>query len=128
MRRKKYTIDISNLNSCKELKRELERIYPDCKLDISTFKLSAYETYIPTVKVDLEALISRINSYIYINGDKIVTKRELVKIARISRPTIDRLCDLGVLTNHHTHYAFSKTPLSEILTIVKNYIEKTKKA
>lgn len=128
MRRKKYTIDISSLNSCKELKRELERIYPDCKLDISTFKLSAYETYIPTVKVDLEALISRINRYIYINGDKIVTKREFVKIARISRPTIDRLCDLGVLTNSHTHYAFGNPSLSEILTTVKNYIEKTKKA
>ena len=126
MRRKKYTIDISNLNSCKELKRELERIYPNYKLDISTFKLSAYETYTPKIKVDINALISRIEWYIYKNGDKKVTKKEFVKVARISRPTIDRLCDLGVLTPKCIHYGFTGT-LSEILANCKNYMEITKK-
>ena len=97
MRRRKYDIDISKLDISKELHAILKYQYPGLNLDVNSFRLMAYESYIPTVRVDLGAVLERLKRFVYINGDRCVNRCELKHIAKISLPTIDRLCRLGIL-------------------------------
>lgn len=95
-RRRKHTIDISRLDCRKDLRDEIRQKY-HIDLDIKTFKLEAYETYSPTIRIDLKPVIERLERYIYINGDAVVSKKKLVNILKISRPTIDRYMRLGII-------------------------------
>lgn len=124
-RRRKYTIDISHLDCCEILRNEITQKY-HIDLDITTFKVEGYESYTPTIRIDIKAVIKRLERYIYINGDKIVPKSLLVKISKISRPTIDRLLKLGVI-NYHTYNTYGgEFLLTSTLNQLKEYEESKK--
>ena len=116
-RRRKHTIDISHLYCCKALRDEIKQRY-NIDVDITTFKVEAYETYTPTIRIDLKPVIERLERYIYINGDAVVTKKKLVNILKISRPTIDRYLRLGIIQNDRG--------LSSMLNQLKEYEESKK--
>ena len=118
MRRRKYDIDISTLDISKELHAILKYRYPELNLDINSFRLVAYESYTPTVRVDLGAVLERLKRFVYINGDRSVNRCELMRIAKISLPTIDRLCKIGAL---------SVGFLSHTIKCIEEYQEKIKK-
>lgn len=125
-RRKKHIIDISShLEIAQYLNKEFKWLYPNLDLDITTFKIEAYETYTPTTRIDIEALISRLERYIHINGDSIVNKSTLVKITKITRPTIDRLIRLGII--HNETEKWSNFRLLTTTNQIKEYYEKSKK-
>lgn len=58
--------------------------------DINTLKITGYEQYNPTFEV-YAAFIENLKIYIHINGNRVVRKKELAHIGRISRPSLDRL-------------------------------------
>lgn len=126
-RRRKHTIDISYLYCCKALRDEIKQRY-NIDLDITTFKVEAYETYTPTIRIGLKAVINRLERYIYINGDADVSKKKLVNILKISRPTIDRLIRLGIIQidRYLTPTLNIEFRLSSTLNQLKGYEESKK--
>ena len=61
----------------------------------------------PRIK-DLEIILERIERYVSINGDKTVGKKELCRIMKISRPTLDKWIDNGfiVMTSKTAEFGY----------------------
>ena len=128
-RRRKYELNISRLHISKELKREIENLFFHQKidLDINSFRLIAYESYTPTIRIDLDAVINRLKRYIYINGDQTLTKSTLLKVIKISRPTADRLMRLGVFEADGWDKYGGQYNLANVLKSIEEYQKKAQK-
>lgn len=114
-RRRKFTITAPDLLN-EIIAGGIKKIH-GIDIDPHSIMIEAYALHTPTIRVDVEAIISRLERYIYINGDKDVDKSQLQKITKISRPTINRLFKIGILKP-----TISKTYiLSSIVEQLKDY-------
>ena len=91
-------------------------------MDIKTLTITGYETHTYTPKYYRDFIL-RLKRYININGNKIVNKLELASIGRISRPTIDKMINAGLIVYENEfriyEYRFN------LQNIVKKYNEFT---
>jgi len=97
-RRAQIVIDAKDLDVYDQLINEIKAKGYDVDENTATIEIHALAGYEPTVCKDLYILEDRLNNYIAVNGNKRVTKTELCKIARISRPTLNRWIEMGVIS------------------------------
>ena len=100
MRRKKITVSVNELPE--EIKTGVIE-YIEKKngnMDNSTLMIVGLEQHIYTPKCHID-FIKRLKKYVHINGNRIVCKKELAAIGGISRPTIDKMIDNGVILSEY---------------------------
>lgn len=97
-RRAQIVIDVKDLDVYDQLINEIKAKGYDVDENTTTIEIHALAGYEPTVCKDLYALKDRLNNYIIVNGNKRVTKTELCKIARISRPSLNRWIKMWVIS------------------------------
>ena len=94
--RAKIKIDAKELSVYQSLVNELEQKGHTIS-DNSQITITFLAPYKSRPAADLNLIYGRLNRYISINGNKVVTKKELTKILRISRPTLDEWINKGWL-------------------------------
>lgn len=97
-RRAQIVIDAKDLDVYDQLINEIKAKGYDVDENTATIEIHALSRYEPTIGKDLSELENRLNNYVDINGNRRVTKTELCKIARISRPTLNRWIEMGVIS------------------------------
>ena len=97
-RRANIIIDAKKLDIYKALLEEIKAKGYPIDENTTTIKIHALAEYKETIYKDLGKLEDRLNNYIAINGNKRVSKNELCKILRISRPTLNRWIKKGFIS------------------------------
>lgn len=122
MRRKRINIKIHDLPVDVQ-KVICEYVQNECaNMDIKTLTITGYETHTYTPKC-YNDFILRLKRYIKINGNRIVNKLELASIGKISRPTIDKMINAGLIVyeNEFRRYEYK----FNLQNIVEKYKEFT---
>ena len=104
-RRRKITIQASELESFETLVRELHQRPEFAGFDPSSLHIWAYERYEPKLK-DADAILRRFDywlgvhkgeRYLMVNGSRLFNKKELAEALGVARPTLDRWITNGWL-------------------------------
>ena len=123
MRRKKISIHISELTD--DIRSSLVGFINDRfnNIDINSITITGMELHEYTPRT-FGAFIENIRLYVDINGNKVVNKRQLAKIGKITRPTLDKMiqemlvvprefCECGVINrDYYIYYMKHKEELS----------------
>jgi len=88
--RKKIGISLSDLTICEAVLKEIREKNLLKNHDPKTIKIVAYEKYTPKTTKNIQDMIYQLEFYIKEHGNKRVTKKELCKIIRITRPTLNK--------------------------------------
>lgn len=107
-RRKQVTIDIKSLGIYGDLLAELKKSDVNSEWDFDSFQIVGRCKYQPKTRI-APKMVTNIERYIQINGNKRVLKNELCHIAKISRPTLDRLLDNDILHLNNLVYKWPST-------------------
>lgn len=125
MRRKKISIHISELTD--DIRSSLVGFINDRfnNVDINSITITGMEQHEYTPRT-FGTFIENIRLYVDINGNKVVNKRQLAKIGKITRPTLDKMiqemlvvprafCECGVINrDYYIYYMKHKEELSYI--------------
>lgn len=128
-RRRKITIQASELECFETLVRELQQRPEFAGFDPSSLHVWAYERYEPKLK-DADAILRRFDywlgvhkseRYLMANGSRLFNKKELAEALGVARPTLDRWITNGWLESCHVQISaggdtlFAANAVREIL-------------
>lgn len=131
-RRKVHKIPAKEISICKEIIDELRKRSDFAEYDLSTIEISAKKKVVPRIR-NIDRAIDNLKRYIAINHDFIKTihgvpvtsKKEIVKMLRVSRPTLDKWISDGFITPIRSGVCSSKEffPPEQILKQLQNQKE-----